>query len=170
MACDAILIWDSIFATMTQVSTLAPYVISASTDAGGMEWRIPSKCQWTHTICVSSRGIARVTSGKHPIIVRDFLYVCSDLSRLITVLSWIGRPTESRSYFVCGRSWVQIFVYKFSILTDNRMGMGSHGWMMLTGESEELGEKPAQWHFSHHKSHMNWPGRTLEPPRWEADD
>jgi hypothetical protein len=28
----------------------------------------------------------------------------------------------------------------------------------LAGETEELGEKPIQFHFAHHKSHTTWPG------------
>jgi hypothetical protein len=31
--------------------------------------------------------------------------------------------------------------------------------MILTGETEELGESMSQCHFVYHKSHMDWPGR-----------
>jgi hypothetical protein len=32
------------------------------------------------------------------------------------------------------------------------------------GKTDELGEKPSQCHFIHHKSHMDWPGRELGSP------
>jgi hypothetical protein len=35
------------------------------------------------------------------------------------------------------------------------MSLKSDGGMILTGKTEELGVKPAQCHFVHHKSHMD---------------
>jgi hypothetical protein len=32
------------------------------------------------------------------------------------------------------------------------------------------GKNLSQWHFVHHKSHMDWPGIEPGPPRWEAGD
>jgi hypothetical protein len=40
----------------------------------------------------------------------------------------------------------------------------------MAGETEILRENLPQCHFVHHKTHMNWPGFELEPPRWEADN
>jgi len=50
------------------------------------------------------------------------------------------------------------------------MSMESHGGMILTGETKELGENPSQCHFVHHKFHMDWTGPELGSPRWEAGD
>jgi hypothetical protein len=35
----------------------------------------------------------------------------------------------------------------------------SHGGMILTGETEEIGEKPVPVPPFHHKPHMDWDGR-----------
>jgi hypothetical protein len=35
------------------------------------------------------------------------------------------------------------------------MSMDSHGGMILTGETEEVGEIPVPVHFSHHRSHKD---------------
>jgi hypothetical protein len=40
----------------------------------------------------------------------------------------------------------------------------------LAGETEVLGDKLAQYHFFHHKSHMTLPGLEPEQYRWEASD
>jgi hypothetical protein len=40
----------------------------------------------------------------------------------------------------------------------------------LSGETELLGGNPFQYHFAHHKSHMNWPETKPELPWWEAGD
>jgi len=45
----------------------------------------------------------------------------------------------------------------------------SIGGMILTGETEVLGEKSGPEQL-HHKSHMAWPGIEHGPPRWEAGD
>jgi hypothetical protein len=44
---------------------------------------------------------------------------------------------------------------------------GEIGGMMITGETELLGENLPQCCFVHHKPHM-LPGRELGSPRWEA--
>jgi hypothetical protein len=36
--------------------------------------------------------------------------------------------------------------------------------MILTGETEVLGEKLRRWHSFHHKSHCDWPGIEPRPP------
>jgi hypothetical protein len=39
------------------------------------------------------------------------------------------------------------------------------GMMITSRKIKELGEKPAQCHSVHHKSHMNWPGRESGSPQ-----
>jgi hypothetical protein len=40
--------------------------------------------------------------------------------------------------------------------------------MILSGETEELGENPVPVPCAHHKYHMDWPWRELGTPQWEA--
>jgi hypothetical protein len=40
--------------------------------------------------------------------------------------------------------------------------------VILTGENEELGEKPVPESLVHQKSHMDRPGCEPGTPRWEA--
>jgi hypothetical protein len=49
------------------------------------------------------------------------------------------------------------------------ISMDSHGGMILTGETEELGEKLVPVPL-YHKSHMDWPGPEPRPLRWEVAD
>jgi hypothetical protein len=45
----------------------------------------------------------------------------------------------------------------------------SRGGMILTGENRRPRRKVvSQYHFVHHKAHVDWPGREPRPPRWEA--
>lgn len=40
------------------------------------------------------------------------------------------------------------------------------GWLKLTKENRKAQRKPSQWHFAHHRSHLDWP--RIEPgPRSE---
>jgi hypothetical protein len=50
------------------------------------------------------------------------------------------------------------------------MSTESHSGMILTGETEELGENLSQCHFFHRKYHMDWPGSEPVPLLWEAGD
>jgi hypothetical protein len=38
------------------------------------------------------------------------------------------------------------------------------------GKTVVHGEKPAQFHFVHHKSHMEWPEIDPGPPQWDVGD
>jgi hypothetical protein len=48
--------------------------------------------------------------------------------------------------------------------------MGEYGAAVEKGKTEGLGENLCQCHFVHNTYHMDWPGRELGPPPWEADD
>jgi hypothetical protein len=50
------------------------------------------------------------------------------------------------------------------------MSTESHGGIILTGETKELGDKPDQCHFVHHTSHVDWPWCKAGPPQGEASD
>jgi hypothetical protein len=48
------------------------------------------------------------------------------------------------------------------------MSMESHGGMILTGETEELWEKPVAMPLFHQKYHTDWSEHEPVPLQWEA--
>jgi hypothetical protein len=46
-----------------------------------------------------------------------------------------------------------------------------HGWNEIyKGQPKYSGKNLSQYHFVHHKFHMDWLGIEPGPPRWEAGD
>jgi hypothetical protein len=43
-----------------------------------------------------------------------------------------------------------------------------HSGALVTSEIEKLGEKPVQYHFVHHKSHMDCAGWEPRPQQWQV--
>jgi hypothetical protein len=79
-------------------------------------------------------------------------------------------PPQRRSGGSITQAWMPTYVSVLRIPQTIWVWGAMVEWYIDWGKQNTLDKNLSKCHFVYHKSHMDWPGREPEPPRWEAGD